>query len=160
MDTPAYLYNFPVIVLGCQHATFYERNGQYHVTFVFFYRQLQCAALLRSCPSVLSIVSLINKHKTGYYADWLLVHFAWVIINAVPDGCAHTPTSLKCNFKKPGVCYLVLFGICNMGMSGLPDGCTLGPEGWGCTNQVDHECPCYKYYVTLSPTFPLWFSVS
>ena len=62
-------------------------------------------------------------------------------------------------------CHSCAVGICNMGTSGLPDMCTPGPEGrgpkgWGCTYQEDHECSCYKCYVTLSPTFPLWFSVS
>ena len=57
------------------------------------------------------------------------------------------------------------FGICGMGVGGLSDVCAPGhgghrPEGGGCTYQVDHKCPFYKYYVTLLPTFPLWFSVS
>ena len=30
----------------------------------------------------------------------------------------------------------------------------------GCAYWEGHECPCYKCYVALSPTFPLWFSVS
>ena len=52
------------------------------------------------------------------------------------------------------------FSIYNMGTSGLPDMYIPRPEGQGCTYQVDHECPFYKYYVTLLPTFPLWFTVS
>ena len=50
-----------------------------------------------------------------------------------------------------------LFSICNMGAGGLSGMCTWGPRAGGVTYQVDHKCPCYKYYVTLLPTFPLWF---
>ena len=67
---------------------------------------------------------------------------------------------------------ICIFSIYNMDMSGIPDMYTLGPRavhpeargpqarGLRCTYQVDHECPCYKYYVTILPTFSLWFSVS
>ena len=55
--------------------------------------------------------------------------------------------------------YVDLVHICNMHTSGQPDMYTLRPKGRGCTYQVDYECPCYKYHVTPSPTFTLWFSV-
>ena len=73
----------------------------------------------------------------------------------------------KIFWKAHSYCYrrAHTFSICNMGVGGLPDVCTLRPEGhrlngWGCAYQVDHRCPCYVYYVTISPTFSLWLSVT
>ena len=46
-----------------------------------------------------------------------------------------------------------IFYSCNMGTSDLPDMYAQNPraqsEGCGHTYQANHECPCYKCYVTL-----------